>query len=263
VHQLSQGGGAELFAEFGGGGDQQGAELVRGLGAGLDRRSAGDLQGADELDVPVGGFGLGGGGAGHDRAGGGLGVDGVALALPPAGGAVRSVDLDDPVPGGAQVPGQAGAPAAGALDPERLDRAESDGPPLQVGIPGRGRRRGPGVEPPAELVEGDRDVQVGVGVDADGDGEGGRCEAGSGHCGSSGLGGQAVAAPTEAMDRTATGPLARLLSGHTLARRCRRSALPGRPTVRQQGTSAGWSRSQTAPGERRKPRSWSADGRGG
>jgi hypothetical protein len=49
----------------------------------------------------------------------------IGLARAPPVLAVGPVHLDDPDPGGADVPGQPGAVAAGALDADQADRAEA------------------------------------------------------------------------------------------------------------------------------------------
>src|SRR4029453_16513620 len=107
--------------------------------------------------------------AGLHGAGGGVGIDRVALAAPAAGGPVGSVDLQDPLAVAAQEAGQAGAVAAGALHPPGLDLAERVGPGQQLGVAAAGGRRHGGAKPAAELVSGRGHVQVLVGVDADGD----------------------------------------------------------------------------------------------
>ena len=62
-------------------GDQDGLELVDGLGPGLDGGVAGEFEHPDDLDLVVAGLGGGGGGAGEDGPGGRFGVDGSDLPL--------------------------------------------------------------------------------------------------------------------------------------------------------------------------------------
>src|SRR5690606_32538062 len=99
-----------------------------------------------------------GGGARLDGAGGGLGVDRVGLALAVASLAVRAVDLDHPVPGRGEVPGDARTPGAGALDPDRVDRAEPAEPGLEPAVALGCRRERLGPEQQAALVERRSDV---------------------------------------------------------------------------------------------------------
>ena len=82
------------------------------------RTAARRPQRPDRLDDAVASLGRGGGGAGHHRAGGGLGVDRIRLAPLAPGAPVRPVDLDDVDPTVQQEPGQAGAVAASAIDPD-------------------------------------------------------------------------------------------------------------------------------------------------
>ena len=84
---------AELLAQLDRGGNQQRLRRVDRLGAGPDRGLAGDPQRTDHLHLP--GSGLRGPRclAGLHRAGGGLSVGRVRLAVAPAGLAVGPVDL--------------------------------------------------------------------------------------------------------------------------------------------------------------------------
>jgi hypothetical protein len=66
-----------------------------------------------------------GGAAGQGRPGGADRVQRVGLALAAAVLPLRAVDLDDADPGCGDVPGQAGAVAAGALDADQADGAEA------------------------------------------------------------------------------------------------------------------------------------------
>jgi hypothetical protein len=120
--------------------------------------------------------------AGLDRAGGGLGVDRVGLAPPAAGGPVGAVDLQHDLACLVQEAGQGGPVAAGALDAEGLDLAESLCPDKQVLVARRRGRDADGANAPAELVFGMGDVDVAVGVDPDRDtGRLGVCDGGDGH----------------------------------------------------------------------------------
>jgi hypothetical protein len=113
--QAGLGQASELLAQLGWGGDQQGPQRVGGLGAGLEGALAGHAQHPQHLHGARAGLGRSGLIAGLDGAGGGVSVDGVGLALAPAGGPVGSVDLDHLDALGAQVAGQPSAVAAGPL----------------------------------------------------------------------------------------------------------------------------------------------------
>jgi hypothetical protein len=62
------------------------------------------------------------------------------------------------------VAGQAGAVAAGALDPDQAHRPESAQPGQQPGIADRGDRELPDAEQPADRIE--RGYDVGIGMSA-------------------------------------------------------------------------------------------------
>ena len=124
-------------------GQDQGPGLVDRPGAFSCGAAPGDHQRADRLHgaVPAlrraaGPAGLGGPGS-ADR------VQRVGLALPAAVLPVGAVHLDDPDAGGCHVPGQAGAVAAGPLDPDQGDGPEPGQPAQQPGIAGRRGRELP------------------------------------------------------------------------------------------------------------------------
>ena len=74
------------------------------------------------------------------------------------------------IAGRGQVPGQARAVAAGALDADQGDVPEPGQPAQQAGVPGRGGRELPHPQQPAEGIQRGGDVHVRVGVHAAGDG---------------------------------------------------------------------------------------------
>ena len=82
----------------------------------------------------VASLGRGGGRAGQHGAGGGLGVDRIRLAALAAGASVRPVDLHDIDPMVQQEPGQAGAVAAGAFDPDRVRVPVATQPAQQLSV---------------------------------------------------------------------------------------------------------------------------------
>ncbi len=109
---------------------------------------------------------------------------GVALARPDwtARAAISAtVDLDDDQSLGAQPARQAGAVAAGALDPDAIDSAEPGCPLEQRLEAGQARGDGGAVHQAAAFVEGGHGVHLGVGVDPEGDESIWVCHAGRGH----------------------------------------------------------------------------------
>ncbi len=107
-------------------------------------------------------------GAGQGVAGGPFGVDHVGLAPAAAGRAGRAVQLEDHLLGVAEVAGQAGAVAAGALDRPRPQAAMLLGQfhqlAIAVGVGGHGDRGEQGTVGGRDQRGG---VGVGVGVDPD------------------------------------------------------------------------------------------------
>jgi hypothetical protein len=97
-------------------------------------------------------------------AGGADRIQRVGLTLPAAVLPVGPVHLNDPDAGRADMPGQAGAVAAGALDPDQGDGPEPGQPLQQAGVAGRGDRELLDAEQPANRIQRGRDMRVGVGV---------------------------------------------------------------------------------------------------
>jgi hypothetical protein len=95
---------------------------------------AGRPERPDGLDDAVASLGRGGGHPGQHGAGGGFGVDRIRLAALAAGASVRPVDLHDVDPMVQQEPGQAGAVAAGAFDPDRVWVPVATQPAKQVSV---------------------------------------------------------------------------------------------------------------------------------
>src|SRR5215218_5537200 len=86
------------------------------------------------------------------RPGGGVGVNGVALAEPPAGRPVGAVDLQDPLTRGGQEADEPGAVAARALHPPGLDLTQPTGPGQQLAIASPAGRGDGDAKPAAQLV---------------------------------------------------------------------------------------------------------------
>lgn len=99
-------------------GDDQISDLVGGLGAGLDRRTAREPQHPHALHRPTTGLGSPGGVTVERGAGGGFGVNGVGLAAPTATLPVGPVHLDDGDAFLGEVAGQAGPVGPGAFHPD-------------------------------------------------------------------------------------------------------------------------------------------------
>lgn len=180
--------GAGAGVELGAGGDQAGAgqpgqcggEQVRGGGvqavqlvdrggAGFLRAVAGHAEGADGFGGAGAGFRDAGGFAGEHSAGGADGVDRVGFAVPAAGAPVGPVDLDHGDRGGAEVPGQAGAVAAGALDTDVVQPAVAAEPGEHLLVTGEGGGELLVAEDTAGAVQGGGVVGTGVGVHTGGD----------------------------------------------------------------------------------------------
>ena len=89
--------------------------MVDGLGAGFDGGGLGQLEHSQHLHRPVAGLRIARGPAAEDCPGSGLGVEGVGLAPPAAGGLVGLVDLDHLDTGRPQGPGQRRTVGASAL----------------------------------------------------------------------------------------------------------------------------------------------------
>jgi hypothetical protein len=103
--------------------DQQRLERDHRLGSRLERCVAGDLEMADHLDGAIARFRLAVGVTRQDGACGGLGIDGVGLAVPASELAIDPANLDDAQAHRGQRPREAGTIRAGALDSETMHGA--------------------------------------------------------------------------------------------------------------------------------------------
>jgi hypothetical protein len=126
-------------------GQDQGPGLVDRLGAFAGGAALGDHQRPDRLHRAVPALGRAGCPAGLRGPRGADRVQRVGLALP-AVLAVGSVHPDDPDAGRGDVPGQAGAVTAGALDADQAHGPEPAQPAQQPGIARRDRRELPDAE---------------------------------------------------------------------------------------------------------------------
>ena len=151
-------------------GQDQGPGLVDRPGAFSCGAALGDHQRPDRLDGAVPALRRAAGPAGLGGPGGADGIQRVGLALPAAVLAVGAVHLDDPDAGRGDVAGQAGAVAAGPLDPDQADGPEPAQPAQQPGVAGRGGRELLDAEQPADGIQRGGDVHVGVGIHPAGDG---------------------------------------------------------------------------------------------
>src|SRR4029453_14203653 len=144
-----------------------------------------DPQAADHLHLAVAGLGHHPGLSGLDGSGGGLGIEGVGLALAAPGLTVGSVDLDHDLGVGGQEAGEGSPVAAGALHPPDDRLSQLVGPAQQLLVAGRGGGDLDGGHRAAELVVGVGDMEIQVGVDPDGElGRVGVWDAGHGCLGS-------------------------------------------------------------------------------
>jgi hypothetical protein len=145
------------------------AHLIERPGSGLASRQAGDPQNPHGLDVSVSGLRLAEGVAGLGSTGSSDGVLRIGLASPPAPLAVRAVDLQDVDTLALQLPSEAGAIVACALDADQLDVAEGSKPSKQTAVAGRrGLVRLHAEQRPA-MIQSGADMDVEVGVDTPGD----------------------------------------------------------------------------------------------
>jgi hypothetical protein len=166
---LRRGQAGQLVPHLLGGGDDQVAELVAGLGAGLDRAAAGDPQRPDRLHRAVTGLrrpgclAVQGGQRGGDR------VGDVGLAAPAAGLPVRPDHLGHLHALGGEVAGQPGAVAAGALHPHLHQVAVASHPGQRRLVTRRVGGELPGAQDPADLAGHAGHVHLSVGVHAPGD----------------------------------------------------------------------------------------------
>ncbi len=167
LDQVRVGQAGQGLAQGGVGADQDAFGLVDGLGAGLDRRSLGELEQPQHLHRAVARLGRDGGAPGQHGAGGGFGVDGVGLAVASAGGLVRLVDLRDLDPLGVQVAGQGRSVGAGALDAGTSHHSGRACPGEELTVSLRGRREAPAVQGGTEHGDDSRGVNVLVGVHAE------------------------------------------------------------------------------------------------
>jgi hypothetical protein len=160
----SRGASFELLAQDGGCGHGHRLQLVGHLATRCDRRTPCNAQNTDHLHIARSRLGSNGGLARERLAGGCLGIDRVRLAGVAAQLAVGPLDLDDHHATLTQPAGQPGAVRAGALDTDRVDRAERAGPGVELREPSGGGGELELPEPASELVERDRDMGVLVGV---------------------------------------------------------------------------------------------------
>jgi hypothetical protein len=151
-------------------GQDQGPGLVDGLGAFACGAALGDHEGPDGLGSAIAALGRAAGPAGLRGPGSADGVEGVGFALAAAVLAVGTVDFHDPDTGCGDVAGQAGAVAAGPLDPDQAHGPESAQPAQQAGVAGRGGRELFDSQQPSDGVERGSDVHLRMGVHAAGEG---------------------------------------------------------------------------------------------
>jgi hypothetical protein len=136
------------------------------------RRSSGQPQGTDHLDLAISGLGLAGHRASLHRPRRCLGIERIGLAASSSDLAVMAVgtlDLDDDHPADSEPASQAGAVAPGPLDPDPLDHPKAARPRQERREPGRRRRDTPGSQAPTELIERHADVLIDMRIDANRD----------------------------------------------------------------------------------------------
>ena len=127
---------AVAVAQLGGGGDQQGVDLVGRCSVGLDRAAPGAQQRPQGACACV--FGHGHAVAGQRGARSGVGIQRVRFALAAACGPIGAADLGHLDPGGLQYPGQPRTVAGGPFHPGDHDGPKALGPPHGVVVAGLG-----------------------------------------------------------------------------------------------------------------------------
>ena len=153
-----------------GAGQDQCPGLVDRLGPPGAGAALGDHQRPDRLHRTVPALRRAAGTAGLRSPRGAHRIEGVGLARPSPVLPVRAVHLHHPDPSRRDAAGQAGAVAAGALDPDQAHRPEPAQPVQQRRVASRGGRELLDAQQPADGIQRGRDVGVGVGVHAASDG---------------------------------------------------------------------------------------------
>ena len=170
--QLGHGQGTQASTQVVGCGDHQGVQLIGRLGAGLHRRSAGQPQGADHLDLAIPGLGLPDDRPGLHGPRGRFGVERIGLAASApclSVVAVGALDFDDGHAARTEPARQPGAVTPGPLDPDLLDHPEVTRPRQERREASGRRRDAAGSQAPTELIERHPDVLIGMGIDTDRD----------------------------------------------------------------------------------------------
>ena len=229
-------------------GEDQVAQLVAGLGAGLDRAGPGHPQRPDRPPPPRRGSSAPRN-ASPLRAASAAATASAAPDLPRWGLPVRPHHLGHLHAAGGQVAGQPGAVAAGALHPppwpaRRARASRPARPGTRPPWPGR-----PGCPAPAHLIHRRGHVHVSMGVHAPGDGQHLLCDPGHDLSfraipAQPGEGGTTPPAGTGGQNTSRT-PKVRLLPGHERpGRRLPRPAASPGPAVRRQDTRSAVSSAQ-------------------
>jgi hypothetical protein len=140
----------------------QGPGLIDRLGAFSCGAAPGDHQRTDRLHGAIPSLRRTADPAGLGGPGGADGVQRAGLALPAAILAVRTADPDDPDTGCSDVASQAGAVAAGALNPGQAHGPEPAQPLQEPGVAGRAGREFPDAKQPSDGIERGGDMHVGM-----------------------------------------------------------------------------------------------------
>ena len=146
-------------------GNDDGADLVGGDGAGLDSGAPRHRQHPDRLDAPVGALGHHSGRAAERSQRRGVRVDGVGLAAAAAQLAVRAVHVHDVYAGLSEAPGETRSIGAGALHADALDAAAAAEPSQQLRVAGGVRAERGRAQDPSGAVDSGGDMGVLVCVD--------------------------------------------------------------------------------------------------
>ena len=183
-------------------------EREHGLSFGFDSGIACHLEVAHHLDRAVTGFGFGRSLTAEDSTRCGFRIDRIILALPPTRTSIGPVHFEYAVPARLQVASKTCSVGSCALDAEGSHRTEGPRPGFQALISLSADRYGDGTEVGADRTQRHRRVGLLVGVDADDNVRGWRSLLHGRHTPAW------VSTGGRGSDRTVTGPVLKLLSGH-------------------------------------------------
>jgi hypothetical protein len=156
----------EAFPQLIGGGVDELADLIDGLGSRLPGAAARHHEGTDGLDVAVAALGHAEGTSGQGGPGRFYGIERIGLSLTRPLLAVGSVDFDDDEALSTKVTGEAGSIRARAFHPDQGDLSECAHPATEQLVAGQVGGKGLHAEQSAVGVDHRRHVDICVRIDA-------------------------------------------------------------------------------------------------